>query len=124
MKWILFLNCILLYYSLICEDVIRPKEKEDCFKRTFVGEFNETNAYCCFLNLDKSGESINKCSIHFKEEIDDNKVYDTIDFLKYINTHYVNEEVKIKSLDCNYKYLKTNCLIILFIFIFFEILYN
>ena len=119
MKWIIFLNCILLYHNMICEDLIRPKEKEDCFKRTFVGEFNKTNAYCCFLNLKKNGESIDKCSIHFKQEIDNDKVYDTIDFLKNVNTHYENEEVKIKSLDCEYKYLKSNYLIELFIFILF-----
>ena len=70
MKWILFLNLFLFYFNMICEDVIRPKKKEDCFKRTFVGEFNKENAYCCFLKIVKYGESINKCSIHFKSEID------------------------------------------------------
>ena len=120
MKWTLFLNCILLYYNMICEDVIRPKEKEDCFRRTFVGEFNKTNAYCCFLNIEKEGESINKCSIHFKDEIDKDSVYDTIKFLKYVNTHYEDEEVTIKSLECNSKYIKTIYLMKLFIYIIFE----
>ena len=124
MKWTLFLNCILLYYNMICEDVIRPKEKEDCFRRTFVGEFNKTNAYCCFLNIEKEEESINKCSIHFKDEIDKDSVYDTIKFLKYVNTHYEDEEVKIKSLDCNCNYLNTNYFIGILFFIIIEILFN
>lgn len=124
MKWTLFLNCILLYFNMICEEVIRPKEKEDCFRRTFVGEFNKTNAYCCFLNIEKEGESINKCSIHFKDEIDKDSVYDTIKFLKYVNTHYEDEEVKIKSLDCNCNYLNTNYFIGILFFIIIEILFN
>ena len=122
MKWILFLNLFLFYFNMICEDVIRPKKKEDCFKRTFVGEFNKENAYCCFLNIVKYGESINKCSIHFKKEIDENKIYETIDFLKIVNTQYSGEIVEIKSLDCKYNYLKGNYLIELLIFIIFEIL--
>ena len=122
MKWILFLNLFLFYFNMICEDVIRPKKKEDCFKRTFVGEFNKENAYCCFLNIVKYGESINKCSIHFKKEIDENKIYETIDFLKTVNTQYGGEIVEIKSLDCKNNYLKGNYLIELLIFIIFEIL--
>ena len=122
MKWILFLNLFLFYFNMICEDVIRPKKKEDCFKRTFVGEFNKENAYCCFLKIVKYGESINKCSIHFKKEIDENKIYETIDFLKTVNTQYGGEIVEIKSLDCKYNYLKGNYLVQLLIFIIFEIL--
>lgn len=124
MKWILFLSNILFYYNMICEDVIRPKEKEDCFNRTFVGEFNKANAYCCFLNIEKEEENINKCSIHFKEEIDNENVYDTINFLKYVNTHYEDEEVKIKSLDCNCNYLKINFFIETLFFLIIEILFN
>lgn len=119
MKWIIFFHIFILYYSMICEDIIRPKEKKECLKRTFVGEFNKTNAYCCFLKIEKEGETINKCSIHFKEEIDKNKVYDTIKYLKYVNTHYEDEEVKIKSLDCKYNYLKMNYLLEIFIYIIF-----
>ena len=122
MKWILFLNLFLFYFNMICEDVIRPKKKEDCFKRTFVGEFNKENAYCCFLKIVKYGESINKCSIHFKKEIDENKIYETIDFLKTVNTQYGGEIVEIKSLDCKNNYLKGNYLVQLLIFIIFEIL--
>ena len=122
MKWILFLNLFLFYFNMICEDVIRPKKKEDCFKRTFVGEFNKENAYCCFLKIVKYGESINKCSIHFKKEIDENKIYETIDFLKTVNTQYGGEIVEIKSLDCKNNYLKGNYLNELLIFIIFEIL--
>ena len=107
---------------MICEDVTRPKKKEDCFKRTFVGEFNKDNSYCCFLNLVKQDESISKCSIHFKKEIDEDKIYETIDFLKTVNTQYGGEIVEIKSLDCKYNYLKGNYLIELLIFIIFEIL--
>ena len=122
-KWIIFFNCILLYHNKICEDVIRPKKEEDCFKRTFVGEFNKNNSYCCFLSIDKGGETFDKCSIHFKSEIDGDAVFDTIEFLKYVNTHYVGEQVDIISLDCICKYIKLNYYIIIF-FILFEILYN
>ena len=123
MKWILFLNFFLLYFSMICEDVIRPKKKEDCFKRTFVGEFNKDNSYCCFLNLVKQDESISKCSIHFKKEIDEDKVYETIHFLKNVNTQFDGEDVEIRFFDCKFNYLKVNYLIeLLLIFIIFEIL--
>lgn len=117
MKWILiiFLSNIILYNCLICEDVIRPKNKKECFQRTFVGEFNITNAYCCFLNFDKAGININKCSIHFKEEIDDEAVYGTIDFLKNANTNYENEEVNINSLDCNNNYIRISIILFLYI---------
>ena len=120
MKWIVLLNSILIYYGMICEDVIRPKEKEDCLNRTFVGEFNRANAYCCFLEIEKYGNNIKKCSIHFKEEIDNDQIYNTIDFLKYVNTHYEDEEVTIKSLECISKYIKTIYLMKLFIYIIFE----
>ena len=39
-KWILVMNSILLYLCTVCEDVERPKTKEECFKRTFVGELD------------------------------------------------------------------------------------
>ena len=123
MKWILFINSFLLYFSLICEDVIRPKEKKECFNRTFVGEFNKNNAYCCFLEIEKEGDNYDKCSIHFKNEIDNDKIYDTINFLKNVNIHYENEVVIIKSLDCECQYLNTKYLLLLFIFIIFEYFY-
>ena len=123
-KWILFLNIISLYYNMICEDVIRPESKEDCFNRTFVGEFNEENAYCCFLNMEKEEVEINKCSIHFKDEIENGAIDDTIKFLTFVNTHYENEEVKINKLQCNIKnkgkYFKINFFIELFIYIIIE----
>ena len=122
-KWILFLNSILLYYNMICEDVIRPESFEDCFNRTFVGEFNNENAYCCFLNMEKGGVEINKCSIHFKDEIDNGTIDYTIQFLTSVNTHYENEEVIINKLQCKNKsnYFKKNFLIEILIYIFIEL---
>jgi hypothetical protein len=113
----------------------QPKKQQQFFqdailntKLTFdnfvVGEFNKAYAYCCFLNIEKEEENINKCSIHFKEEIDNENVYDTINFLKYVNTHYEDEEVKIKSLDCNCNYLKINFFIETLFFLIIEILFN
>ena len=116
-KWILVMNSILLYLCTVCEDVERPKTKEECFKRTFVGEFNKDNAYCCHLNFVKQSFKINKCSIHFKKEIDEGEIDNTIKFLKKVNTQLVGEVVEINSLDCISKYFETN----IFIFIYFII---
>ena len=116
-KWIVFINSILLYCCTFCEDVIRPKSKKECFQRTLVGEFNKDNAYCCYLNFIKQGYEISKCSIHFKKEIDNEEITNTIKFLKEVNTHYGGEIVEINTLDCISKYFKTN--IFIFIFIYF-----
>ena len=122
-KWILLLNSILLYICTICEDVERPKTKEECFKRTFVGEFNKDNAYCCHLNFIKQSFEINKCSIHFKKEIDDGEIDNTIKFLETVNTQYVGEIVEINSLDCTSKYFETNIFIFLFIYFIVDYIY-
>ena len=118
-KWFVVINSILLYSCTFCEDVIRPKTKKECFQRTFVGEFNKDNAYCCYLNFNKQGNEINKCSIHFKNEIDNEEVTNTIKFLKEVNTQYENEIVEINSLDCFSKYFKKNIFSFIFIFIYF-----
>ena len=47
------MSSILLCFNTFCEDVERPREKKDCFQRTFVGEFNKDNAYCCYLSMIK-----------------------------------------------------------------------
>ena len=122
-KWILLLNSILLYICTICEDVERPKTKEECFKRTFVGEFNKDNAYCCHLNFIKQSFEINKCSIHFKKEIDEGEIDNTIKFLKTVNTQYGGEIVEINSLDCTSKYFETNIFIFLFIYFIVDYIY-
>ena len=122
-KWILLLNSILLYICTICEDVERPKTKEECFKRTFVGEFNKDNAYCCHLNFIKQSFEINKCSIHFKKEINDGEIDNTIKFLETVNTQYVGEIVEINSLDCTSKYFETNIFIFLFIYFIVDYIY-
>ena len=122
-KWILLLNSILLYICTICEDVERPKTKEECFKRTFVGEFNKDNAYCCHLNFIKQSFEINKCSIHFKKEIDEGEIDNTIKFLEAVNTQYGGEIVEINSLDCTSKYFETNIFIFLFIYFIVDYIY-
>ena len=122
-KWILLLNSILLYICTICEDVERPKTKEECFKRTFVGEFNKDNAYCCHLNFIKREMEINKCSIHFKKEIDEGEIDNTIKFLKNVNTQNGGDIVEINSLDCISKYFETNIFIFIFIYFIVDYLY-
>ena len=122
-KWILLLNSILLYICTICEDVERPKTREECFKRTFVGEFNKDNAYCCHLNFIKQGMEINKCSIHFKKEIDEGEIDNTIKFLKNVNTQNGGDIVEINSLDCISKYFETNIFIFIFIYFIIDYLY-
>lgn len=111
------MSSILLCFNTFCEDVERPKEKKDCFQRTFVGEFNKDNAYCCYLSMIKQDIEIKKCSIHFKKEIDEGEIDNTIKFLKKVNTQVVGEVVEINSLDCISKYFETN----IFIFIYFII---
>ncbi len=109
MRWFLFLNNFLLFLCLICEDLKRPKKKEDCFERTFVGEFNQSNALCCFLYFKKFDWPIYKCSVHFKDEIENNAVDSTMEFLKNINTQYESEdskEIEIISFDCKQNYIK------------------
>lgn len=122
-KWILFMGSILLCFNTFCEDVERPREKKDCFQRTFVGEFNKDNAYCCYLSMIKQDIEIKKCSIHFKKEIDNDEVFNTINFLKKINTQIVDESVSINSLDCLSKYFDTNIFIYIFIFFIVDYLY-
>ena len=119
MRLIVFLNNLLLCFFLICEDVKRPKKREDCFERTFVGEYNKTNSYCCFFHFIKSELKILKCSIHFKDEIDNNAIHSTIDFLKSVNTQTNStDEVEIISLDCKINYIKnTNVFVFLFLII-------
>ena len=119
---ILFLSKLILFLSLICEDIKRPKKKEDCFERTFVGEFNEQNAYCCFLYFLKNDWKIFKCSVHLKEEIDNNAVLKTINFLKKMNNQSGSpNEIRDILLDCKHNYL-TNInitILLLIILIFF-----
>ena len=122
-KWILLINSILLYICTICEDVERPKTKEECYKRTFVGEFNNDNAYCCHLNFIKQGFEINKCSIHFKKEIDNGEIANTIKFLKEVNTQNEGEVVEINSLNCFSKYFEKNIFIFIFIYFIIDHLY-
>ena len=121
MKLVLFLCKLLLILNLICEDIKRPKKREDCFERTFIGEFNEQNAYCCFLYFLKNDWKIFKCSVHFKEEIDNNAVFSTINFLKTMNKQSTSRsEIRDFLLDCKYNYLTNiNITILLIILIFF-----
>ena len=112
MKLILFLSNFLLFICRVCEDFKRPKKKDDCFGRTFVGEYNESNAYCCYFYFEKFNWPIYKCSLHFKDEIDNDAVYSTMDFLKNINSQIEREEgeeetneIKIISFDCKSKYI-------------------
>ena len=122
MRWIIFVTNILLYLSLICEDLKRPKKKKDCFQRTFVGEYNKNNAYCCYFHFIKSGWEIEKCSVHFKEEIDNDAVKSTMKFLKDINTQNdFDDKVTITSFDCKNFFIQYKK-IFLFLYIFFIII--
>ena len=122
MKKLLFLSKLFLLLSLNCEDIERPKNKEDCFNRNFIGEFNKANAYCCFLKFTKFDWKTLKCSVHFKDEIDNNEVFSTIKFLKYANSQTSSsKEVDEISLDCKNNYINNTNLflfIILFLYIF------
>ena len=120
MKWFIFLNNILLFLCLICEDLKRPKKKNDCFERTFVGEFNQSNALCCFFHFIKANWPIYKCSVHFKDEIENNAVDSTLEFLKNINTQIESEnedyeEIEIISFDCKQNYIKIKNIFLLII---------
>ena len=119
MRFILFISNFLLFFFLICEDLKRPKIREDCFERTFIGEYNESNSYCCFFHFIKFGSKHLKCSVHFKNEIDNNKVNNTIELLKKVNTQTGSkDEINIISFDCKKDYIKiTNKYIFLFIII-------
>ena len=118
-KNILILSNLFLILCLICEDIERPRKKEDCFKRNFVGEFNVSNAYCCFLKFNKNNWKILKCSVHFKDEIDNNAVFSTINFLKSVNSQTSSSsEVSGVSLDCLNNYIKNRYLFLLLFFIF------
>ena len=123
MRLILFFKNLLLLLSLICEDIKRPKKREDCFVRSFVGEYNETNAYCCYLQFNKLNWKTLKCSVHFKKEIDNDTIFSTIEFLKAMNSQpkfpslgekeEENEnEIEDISLDCNSKYINNLKMII------------
>ena len=115
MRWFLFLNNFLLFLCLICEDLKRPKKKEDCFERNFVGEFNQTNALCCYFHLKKNIWHIYKCSVHFKDEIENNAVDSTIEFLKNINMQSEEEDIEVISLDCKQNFIKIKNILLLII---------
>ena len=118
MRLIIILNNLLLCLFLICEELKRPKKKEDCFERTFVGEYNKANSYCCFLHFIKSEIKILKCSLHFKDEIDNNAIISTIDFLKRVNMQTNStDEVEIISLDCKINYIAINIFVFVFLII-------
>ena len=119
MRLILFLSKLLLFLNLICEDVKRPKRREDCFGRTFVGEYNESNAYCCYLKFNKFELKTLKCSVHFKDEIDNNAVFSTIDFLEEMNRQSRSKsDIQGISLDCKNNYIKQENIFIFLIIIF------
>ena len=105
MKFFLFIANFLFLLCLVCEDLKRPKSKYECFDRTFVGEYNNENAYCCHFQFEKNGVVVNKCSVHFKNEIDNGQVSSTIDFLKEVNTQKCCG-IKFISFDCKQYYIK------------------
>ena len=125
MRLFLIFNNIVLFLCLICEDLKRPWKREECFERTFIGEHNESNSYCCFLSFYKSGWETFKCSLHFKNEIDNNAIKNTIQFLKEVNTQYKkkdddeeeNNEIEDIKLDCHTNYIKHVNNIYLFIIV-------
>ncbi len=118
MRWLLIFNNILIYLCLACENLKRPKIKEDCFQRTFTGEYNETNSYCCFLSFLKYGWTTYKCSLHSKDEIDDDAVFSTIDYLRIMNSQENGPDVAEIKLDCKSNFIKYLNIYIYISFIF------
>ena len=121
MRLFLLFNNIVFLLCMICEELKRPWKKEECFSRTFTGEHNETNSYCCFLSFSKFDWETFKCSVHFKDEIDNNAVKATIEFLKEVNTQEKSDddeeddEIKNIKLDCHTNYIKYIYIINIFI---------
>ena len=67
----------------------------------------------------KFGWKTLKCSVHFKDEIDNNAVFSTIDFLKAKNSQTrSNKEVQDISLDCENYYIKYKHIFNIFLIIF------
>ena len=102
--------------SLDCDDFdTAPNSKSDCHNRVLSGQYSNSNSYCCYIKglIYGSPDSLTTCFPFYRDDIDNNKYKDAINYFK---DNYNCK--KVEDFDCHTIYIKY-AFSLLFIFFLF-----